>query len=105
MKAHAYFLFLSWLLLSWQCVKCEVELLWQHFELGKDIGTRGVVVGDFDGNGFQETFVVANQNKDLVSIQYNGYDYNTDKVLKRPVDNAGRDAEIHSLAHLKTNAD
>ncbi len=94
-------------LLLWQEVHSQIELQWQYLDLGNGAGYRGTVVGDFDDNGYVETFLVANENRDIMSVQYNGYGYKADKVLPRPADGDGVDSEleIHSLAHLKTDAD
>ncbi len=76
---------------------------WQYLDLGNDIGYNGVIVGDFDGNSYPEMYVVANSNRDIMTIQYNGQNYTVDGKLQRPRSNQGEELRIRSLALMSTD--
>ncbi len=87
------------------CQAQDVSLHWEYLDLGDYIGERGVIVGDFDGNGYQEMFVVANTHRDIMKIQFDGETYAVEGKLSRPLDESNEEMEIHSLAHMNTDTD
>ncbi len=84
----------------------DVSLRWQYLDLGDDIGDRPqVLVGDFDGSGYPETYVIANDYKDIMAVQYDGENYDAEKKLPRPTSSGGSELTILSLGLLSTDSD
>ncbi len=85
-------------------VQGDVSKQWEFLDLGDFVGMRGeVVVGDFDNNGYAETYVIANSYKDVMKIQFDGQNYTIESRIPRPQNDTGHDQEIHSLVHLATD--
>ncbi len=79
------------------------SLTWQYLDLGTHIGSGGHAVGDFDGNGYPELFLVTNYFSDIMAIEYTGVNYTT--VDKLEIPDSAQDKSILSFAHLTTDAD